>query len=219
MLNQSKAYIEQIQSEVGSFNTLWNHIGECQDVFDENMATKWDDVKSDDMEERIKKMLKGLKEMKVDKRCNTYTGILEEIKKWMVFLPLAGQLRDPAMKDRHWQQVKDKVATDFELNDSLKLQFIWDLNIGKYQDDVEEITDQAVQEARMEKQLNTIADFWKDIAFDFTAYKNTGVQMLRLSEENFEALEENQTIVTAMQSSRYLAFFEVEVNKWQTALA
>jgi hypothetical protein len=43
--------------------------------------------------------------------------------------------------------------------------------------------------------------------------------MLRLSEENFEALEENQTIVTAMQSSRYLAFFEVEVNKWQTALA
>lgn len=219
LMNTAKGQIEQIQVELASIEGLWSHVGECQDVFEANLKTPWEQVKSDDMEDTVKKLLKALKEMKVDKRCNTYTGILEEIKKWMIFLPLAGQLRDPAMKDRHWDQVRDKCNTQFNIDGNLTLEFIYDLNLGKIQDDVEEITEQAVQEARMEKQLITISDFWKDIEFDFTAYKNTGVQMLRLSEENFEALEENQTIVTAMQSNRYLAFFEEEVNKWQKQLA
>ena len=43
--------------------------------------------------------------------------------------------------------------------------------------------------------------------------------MLRLNEENFETLEENQTQVNAMFSSRYLATFEERCVKWQKALA
>jgi dynein heavy chain len=43
--------------------------------------------------------------------------------------------------------------------------------------------------------------------------------MIRLSEENFDMLEENQVAVTAMQSSRYLATFEDKINYWQNSLA
>lgn len=43
--------------------------------------------------------------------------------------------------------------------------------------------------------------------------------MLRLNEENFETLEEHQTQVNAMFSSRYLATFEDRCVKWQKALA
>jgi len=170
------------------------------------------------MEEVVKKLQKSLKEMKVDKKCNTYTGILEDLKKWIVFLPLVGQLRDPAMRDRHWKAIKEKVQREFEINDSLLLKDIYDLQLGNIADDVEEITDQAVQEARMEKQLNQIEALWKDVNFDFQKYKNTDVQMLRLSEENFELLEENQTIVTAMSSNRYVAFFEEKVTMWNKNL-
>jgi len=38
--------------------------------------------------------------------------------------------------------------------------------------------------------------------------------MIRLNEENFDMLEENQTSVNAMFSSRYLATFEEKVNYW-----
>ena len=38
--------------------------------------------------------------------------------------------------------------------------------------------------------------------------------MLSLSEENFEMLEENQTAVNGMFSSRYLATFEDQCVKW-----
>jgi len=46
------------------------------------------------MEDEVKKLMKTLKDMKVDKRANAYNGILEDIKKWLVFLPLIAELRD-----------------------------------------------------------------------------------------------------------------------------
>lgn len=166
------------------------------------------------MEDEVKKLMKTLKDMKVDKKANAYAGILEEIKKWLVFLPLIAELADPAMRDRHWDDLKNKVGQQFTIDDNLLLKDINDLNLGKYQEDVEEITDQAKQEAKMEKTLAKIEENWKDVLFDFTQHKDTNLHMIRLNEENFDMLEENQTAVNAMFSSRYLATFEEKVNYW-----
>jgi hypothetical protein len=38
--------------------------------------------------------------------------------------------------------------------------------------------------------------------------------MIRLSEDNFDMLEENQVAVTSMFSSRYLATFEDKIVYW-----
>jgi dynein heavy chain len=66
----------------------------------------------------------------------------------------------------------------------------------------------------MEKTLAKLEENWKDITFEFTDHKDSGVKMIRLSEENFDMLEENQVSVTAMFSSRYLATFETRINYW-----
>ena len=183
------------------------------------MANKWVTTQPFEMEDEVKKVMKTLKDMKVDKRCNAYAGILEEIKKWLVFLPLIAELADPAMRPRHWEDLKTKVGQQFTIDDNLLLKDIYDLNLGKYQEDVEEITDQAKQEAKMEKTLAKIEVIWKDVEFEFTPHKDSGVQMIRLSEENFDILEENQVNVTAMFSSRYLATFEEKITYWQKSLA
>jgi len=44
----------------------------------------------------------------------------------------------------------------------------------------------------MEKTLKSLEEFWKDIVFEFNQHKDTAVKLIKLSEENFEALEENQ---------------------------
>lgn len=172
---------------------LWSHIETCQGIFDGYMTNTWEETKTDDMEEEVKKLERTLKSMKVDKKCNAYGGILEEIKKWLKFLPLCGQLRDPSMRERHWDMIRQKVGVNFVIDEKLLLSDIYKLELGKYADDVEEITDQANQEAKMEKTLNEIEAFWINIEFEFQAHKGSGVQMLKLSEENFEKLEENQT--------------------------
>ena len=81
---------------------LWDHISDCQQAFDGYMNDSWKNTKVDDIKPAVDKLMKKLKEMKVDKRSNAYMGILDEIKVWMVFLPLIEELGDPGMKDRHW---------------------------------------------------------------------------------------------------------------------
>jgi len=71
----------------------------------------------------------------------------------------------------------------------------------------------------MENTLKKVDEFWKDVCFEFTPHKDSGVQMIRLSEENFDALEEMQTAINGMFSSRYLSTFEDKIVYWQKSLA
>jgi hypothetical protein len=47
--------------------------------------------------------------------------------------------------------------------------------LDNYKEDVEEITDQAKQEAKMEKTLAKLEEIWKEIKFEFTQHKGTDV--------------------------------------------
>jgi dynein heavy chain len=159
--------IEAIKITVDNMKALWDHIDTCQQAFTRFMNNKWVETQPFEMEDEVKKLMKTLKDMKVDKKANAYAGILDEIKKWLVFLPLIAELADKAMRPRHWDTVKAKVGVEFTLDDNLLLKNIYDLNLGKYQEDVEEITDQAKQEEKMEKTLAKLDENWKDIVFEF----------------------------------------------------
>lgn len=211
--------IEMIKVTIENMKILWDHIEACQGKFKTYMGEKWLGIQPYEMEDEVKKLQKTLKDMKVDKRCNAYLGIIEEIKKWLIFLPLIAELADKDMRERHWNDLKKKIKANFTIDENLLLKDIYDLNLGKYQEDVEEITDQARQEAKMEKTISKLKETWKDICFEFQPHKDSGVQMIKLSEENFDMLEENQQSVNAMFSSRYLSTFETDIVYWQKALA
>jgi len=219
LIDNSIKMIDTIKITVENMKILWDHIDSCQKKFEQFMVNKWIETQPFEMEDEVKKLMKSLKDMKVDKKANAYAGILEEIKKWLVFLPLIAELADPSMRDRHWSDLKNKVGKQFTIDENLLLRDIYNLELGKFQEDVEEITDQARQEAKMEKTLAKLEELWKDVVFEFQPHKDSGVQMIKLSEENFDMLEEIQVSVTAMFSSRYLATFEDTIVRWQKSLA
>ena len=158
---------DAIKGEMGNMKMLWDHISVCQSTFTRYLANTWEKTDPFEMEDEVKKNMKTLKDMKVDKRANAYLGILEEIKKWLIFLPLISELRDPAMRERHWNAIRNKVKVNFIVDEKLLLQDVYALNLGDYKEDVEEITDQAKQEAKMEKTLAKLEETWKDIKLEF----------------------------------------------------
>ena len=173
---------------------LWDHIAKCQTIFQGYMDNKWVETKTSEMEEEVKKEKDILTKMnKVDKKSKAYIGLLDDCKKWMQFLPLINGLREDAMRERHWDIIREKVNSNFVVDDKLTLKEIYDLNLGKIADDVEEVAEQAKQENRMELKLAEFETVWKDVEFEFEDHKKTGVMKLKMNEENFEQLEENQT--------------------------
>lgn len=166
----SKKLMEQIRIDVSSVEKLWQRIEISEKTMDEFKQMKWGSINSMDMEDDIKKLRKGLTDLRgIDKRSNAFIGITEELKKWATFLPLLGELKDPSMNSedgRHWKKLKVLVKKEFEVSPDLILETIWDLKLFDYKDGIEEITDQAKQELKMEKQLKTIIDFWRDVEFE-----------------------------------------------------
>jgi dynein heavy chain len=171
LIDNCNKQVETIKNEIGNMKMLWDHISMCQKIFASYMSNTWEKTEPFEMEDEVKKLMKTLKDMKVDKRANAYLGILEDIKKWLVFLPLIAELRDQAMRERHWNAIRTKVKANFVVDSNLLLSDIYNLNLGDYKEDVEEITDQARQEAKMEKTLAKLNEIWKDIKFEFTQHK------------------------------------------------
>ena len=187
---------------------LWDHIKLCQTTFEDFMKSKWLETKPYDMEEDVKKLQKVTKDIKCDRKCNSFLGLMQDIKNWLVFLPLIAELRDEAMRERHWTALKKAIKKDFNVDDKLTLKDVFNLNLNQQSETVEEITDQAKQEARMEKTLNKLEEIYSLVEFELQQHKNTDIYMLKMKEEDFEALEENQVAVNAMFSSRFLLTFE-----------
>jgi len=140
-INKAERDIDTIKVTVENMKALWDHIDTCQKSFEVFYENKWIGTQPFVMEDDVKKLMKTLKDMKIDKKANAYQGILDEIKKWLVFLPLIAELADEAMRERHWDMIKSKLGVQFTIDENLLLRDIYNLNIGKYQEDVEEITD------------------------------------------------------------------------------
>jgi hypothetical protein len=51
---------------------LWDHIDLCQETFVTFMSNKWIDTQPFEMEDDVKKLMKKLKDMKIDKKANAY---------------------------------------------------------------------------------------------------------------------------------------------------
>lgn len=71
----------------------------------------------------------------------------------------------------------------------------------------------------MEKTLKKLEEIWATIDFLLQEHKSSGVFLLKMKDEDFEMLEEQQVSVNAMFSSRFLSTFEQECIYWQSHLS
>lgn len=96
---------------------------------------------------------------------------------------------------------------DFQELNSLDLNRIWGLKLFDIKEQIEDITEQAKNEAKMEKNLAKIIEFWKSIEFELAPHKTTNIKTLKVLDENFETLEEHQLNINTMLLSKYIAYF------------
>ena len=98
------------------------------------------------------------------------------------------------------------------------MEIIWELKLFEFKDGIEEITDQAKQEARMEKSIEKVVEHWKNVEFETIKHKDTTIYTLKMLDEHFEILEEHQLLINNMLLSKFIGFFEKQVEGWKQDL-
>lgn len=83
----------------------------------------------------------------------------------------------------------------FTMDDKTTLENLLKLELHKYEEEVKNIVDKAVKEMSMEKVLKELHNTWDTLEFGKEMHERTKLNVLKISEETIEMLEENQVCI------------------------
>ena len=226
-LTKLQDILHKMEREIVTMQGHWELSKEYGLFFKQCQSKKWSETDPNTMEETAKAYFKKIRgQDKTIKWCEAFKALEKTVKQFMQTCPLILALQSDAMHPRHWaalQEITKKAKTfkaftyPFE-DPSVLLGDLLALQLHQCMNDVEDLTDQASKEAKMELTLANLEKTWSAVVWVMETYKSTSVQMVRMAEEDFEVLEADQLAVQGMMGSRFLATFEDEVTGWQKKL-
>lgn len=78
------------------------------------------------------------------------------------------------------------------MDDKTTLEDLLKLELHKYEEEVKNTVDKAVKEMGMEKVLKELHNTWDKLEFTKDLHERTKLNVLKISEETIQLLEENQ---------------------------
>ncbi|KAJ7313214.1 hypothetical protein JRQ81_004493, partial [Phrynocephalus forsythii] len=202
---------------------VWEITKEWEDHWNEWKTGSFKTLKTEVMENTafalFRKLNKLSKELK-DRNWEIIETSKSKIEQFKRTMPLITDLRNPALRERHWDQVKDLVLRTFDQDaEDFRLENIVELGLDKHVEKIAEISASATKELAIEVALKNIAKTWDTTTLDIAPYKDKGHHRIRGTEDVFQALEDNQVALSTMKASRFVKPFEKEVDRWERCLS
>ena len=172
--------------------------------------------KMEDFQAACKRMPKELRGW------DAFVELKKTVDDFLESLPLVQMLAHPAMRDRHWEALKELTKRDLNVNsDSFKLSTLLDARLLEVAEEVEDIANSAVKELAIETKLKEFDLEWSTQILTFGQFKSRGPIILNgdATAELMEALEETQMALGSMMASRYITPFKEEVQEWIVKLS
>ncbi|NXH39972.1 DYH17 protein, partial [Dicaeum eximium] len=183
-------------------------------------TTKWAELNVEDMDIECKKFAKDIRGLdKEVKSWNAFTGLDSSMKNMMTSLRAVSELQNPAIRDRHWQELVQTTKVEFTMSENTTLADLLQLNLHNFEEEVRGIVDKATKEAGMEKVLNALDTTWATMEFEYESHGRTQLPLLKMDEVLIETLEDNQMQLQNVLASKYRAFFLQRAQDWQQKLS
>lgn len=168
-----------------------------------------------DIEKQCRKLPKILKEIA------TYRNLEAAIVAFKESIPLIGSLKNDALKTRHWEKIMEATKIKFEMNPkTFTVGKLFAMKLNRFTDDINDLVNEAMQEAKIEAQLRLIEDIWRDTKFEYFRRKRaTGeVYILRSASEITQVLEDNMLNLQTMSGSRFAVEYMEKIRGWEKSL-
>ena len=212
--------LRQCRKEVKLLKTCWDMSELVASCFTDWKTTLWLNIDVESMEVECKKFVKEIRLMDKEMRAwDVYSGLESDVKNMVTSLRAVTELQNPAIRERHWQQLMQTTKVRFIMDDTTTLNDLLALNLHNFEDEVRNIVDKATKELNMEKVLKELDATWSIMEFEHDAHIRTKTPLLRSSEELIETLEDNQVQLQNLMTSKYIGHFLEEVSSWQTKLS
>jgi dynein heavy chain len=209
-----KVYTEHSSMVNEYSNALWSKV-------DIGALTK----SAEDFDKMVRKMPKETKELG---ELSTFHKLEEVVGSFKTSVPLIQQLKSDAIRPVHWQELMNIAgmdSTDFDIK-KLTLTSVFNMQLHRFPDEVNEIVVTAVNELKIESELAKIESTWRSLSFlpnGLKPYKGTPEQprgyTLLPNEEMKQALEDHVLTLQSMASSKYALKLLDTIKRWEKNLS
>ncbi|TPX78384.1 hypothetical protein CcCBS67573_g00352 [Chytriomyces confervae] len=203
--------IYELYTEVrGAINgwstTLWSNL-------DINVLTKGVEIFST----RLKKLPKDLKQLP------PYNVVAERIVTFKDSIPLFADLKNEALRERHWKRLMEITGKTFDMNpETFTLEKLFSMNLSEHSESIGEIVNGAMKELSIENGLKEVETTWKNTKFTVVKYmKGTEERgfILGATDEITLMLDDNSMSLQSMGASKFVTAFLPVVQQWEKLLS
>lgn len=152
-------------------------------------------------------------------------GCLEaasEVKGWIAefapYVPLIQALRNPGMRDRHWEQLSQKLGFEVKPDESFTFTHALEKGLQNHIDAIAKVGEFAGKEFGIEQALDKMEEEWKPMDLGIMPYKNTGTYIVAGVDEIIQQLDDHIVMTQAMSFSPYKKPFEDRIAIWEKKL-
>ena len=191
MHSQSKAYIKyqndidtertdfddvfELRIDYGIKHGLWSSLYEWDDKFESWKITEFAKIDVNQISEEVEKSYKVAQRAKVlEEEGNLVPAILRtKVEVLRNAMPVVIALRDPLLKERHWDAIKEILNCDINIYaEKFTLKKLLKMKVDVYRQELQEIALKANKEQELETEMKNVVNGWEDVEFQLKTYKD-----------------------------------------------
>eukprot|EP00760_Papus_ankaliazontas_P022345 PhM_4_TR18839/c0_g1_i1/m.39703/K10408/DNAH; dynein heavy chain, axonemal len=197
---------------------LWDVIALVMHHVDDWKSLPFQDTDVEALEHRVKRVYSDVEKVDPDaKQWDAYREICDVLHEFVVTIPIIADLRNPALREQHWEELVATAQGSFKLSADVTMAQFMDLQLHSTPETVGHIVDKAVRQQQIEVKLEAIKHHWLLAIFMFA---DRGAQtIVVVTDDFFSILEEHQAQIHSLISTRHSGDFLSVLQEWRGTLS
>ncbi|XP_013149055.1 PREDICTED: dynein heavy chain 2, axonemal [Papilio polytes] len=213
--------LQKMEKELEKLEEVWGLVVQWEDSWEKYRTQTFWEMETDEMEENVLFLFRNFNRLSrqlKDKGWDIIDTTRVKVDAFRRTLPLIGDLKNPCMRERHWDRIKTLMGVEFDqTSEDFKLELIMRLNFQAYAEDIAEISNAATMELNIENGLKAIREVWKNTTYEMQ-HHHGDMYRIKNVEDVTQFLEDHQVQLSSMKSTKYVEPFIKEVDYWEKSL-
>jgi dynein heavy chain len=216
--------LQEMQKELQGMQKVFELYQAQKTAREEWSNTLWANLDIQQLTDGIEEYMRRLKRFPKDLRALPVFHVLQErMQEFKDSIPLFSDLKNEALRDRHWKKLMETTKKNFDMNpDTFTLQNLFSMELHNFAEVISDIVTSAMKELSIEKGLQEVSDTWQNMRFNIHRYMK-GTQdrgfILGAVDEITTILDDNAMNIQSMSASSYVGPFLEQVQKWEKRLS
>jgi dynein heavy chain len=193
--------LNRIQRNFEPYSNLWQTAKEWLELSMQWKKGRFVDLNADDIEKNvdrfnvaINKAAKYFTKADMKHQSTIANKIKAQVAEFVPEVPMIVTLRNPGMRDRHWQKIAEQLQVDILPIENFTTEQIISMNLKDSLDLIQKIGESAAKEYQIEQALDKMEREWENMNLNIHNYRETGTGVLRGIDDINVVLDEQITM-------------------------